>query len=339
MSGGGVSLTYPFRDAPHVAIDEFLIDRHEVANEESKAFVDSGGYLKREFWKQPFVRDGHALPWPTAVALFHDKTGRPGPAGWEAGSYPKGLENHPVAGVSWYEAAAYAEFAGKRFPTAYHWTLASQAIDYTPVVTAGSNFRNDGTQPVGQTGALSGFGTTAGNVKEWCLNEGRDGKRFILGGGFGEPMYMFNFSNTQSPWDRLANFGFRCVKLNAPLAAGTAARIEVTTHDYSKILVSDEVFGAFLEMCRVLTRANSMRASRKQKRLPTGLEKQSPSTPRTGHERVIAHLFLPRGIDARLQTVVYISRRVCGVGRRARSVAAREHVGLRDEEWPGPDRS
>ena len=31
----------------------------------------------------------------------------------------------------------------------------------------------------------------AGNVKEWCWNESSGGKRFILGGGFGEPTYMF----------------------------------------------------------------------------------------------------------------------------------------------------
>lgn len=307
VSGGGVSLTYPFRDAPHVAIDDFLIDRHEVTNEEYKAFVDSGGYLKREYWKQPFVRDGHALPWKAAVALFHDKTGRPGPAGWTAGNYPKGLENHPVAGVSWYEAAAYAEFAGKSLPTAYHWTLASQAIDYTPIVTAGSNFQNDGTRPVGQTGALSGFGTTdmAGNVKEWCLNEGQDGKRFILGGGFGEPMYMFNFSNTQSPWDRRPNFGFRCVKLNAPPAAGTAARIEVTTHDYSKDTpVSDEVFGAFLGLYAYDKGELHARVEETETSTVWSREKVTFDAA-YGFERVTAHLFLPKGVAAPLQAVVY----------------------------------
>src|SRR5438105_12239481 len=82
----------------------------------------AGGYQKREFWKQPFVRDGRAVTGEDAVALFHDATGRPGPATWEVGGYPKGHEKSPVAGVSWYEAMAYAEFAGKSLPTAYHWT-------------------------------------------------------------------------------------------------------------------------------------------------------------------------------------------------------------------------
>ena len=127
---GGPASRYPLGQAPVVQIDDFLIDRHEVTNEEYKKFVDAGGYQKREFWKQPFVRDGRTVPWEDAVALFHDATGRPGPATWEVGDYPKGREKYPVAGVSWYEAAAYAEFAGKSLPTAYHWTRASQAAGF-----------------------------------------------------------------------------------------------------------------------------------------------------------------------------------------------------------------
>ena len=59
------------------------------------------------------------------MAHFRDATGRPGPATWDLGSYPDGQDEHPVAGVSWYEAAAYAKFAGKSLPTIYHWLAAS----------------------------------------------------------------------------------------------------------------------------------------------------------------------------------------------------------------------
>jgi hypothetical protein len=191
VAGGSTGLAYPLEAAPGVRIGDFLIDRHEVTNEDYKKFVDAGGYQKREFWKQPFVRDGRAVPWEQAIAFFHDSTGRPGPATWEVGDYPQGHQKYPVAGVSWYEAAAYAEFVGKSLPTAYHWTLASQAANYTPVITPGSNFGREGTQPVGSENALSGSGTTdmAGNVKEWCLNETKNAKRLILGGGFGESNY------------------------------------------------------------------------------------------------------------------------------------------------------
>ena len=55
------------------------------------------------------------------MSEFVDKTGRPGPSTWEAGDYPDGQDDYPVSGVSWYEAAAYAEYAGKVLPTGDHW--------------------------------------------------------------------------------------------------------------------------------------------------------------------------------------------------------------------------
>ena len=55
------------------------------------------------------------------MTRFKDRAGRPGPATWELGNYPERQGDFPVTGVSWYEAAAYAEFAGKTLPTAHQW--------------------------------------------------------------------------------------------------------------------------------------------------------------------------------------------------------------------------
>jgi formylglycine-generating enzyme required for sulfatase activity/dienelactone hydrolase len=307
VAGDAIGLTYPLREAPWVHVDDFLIDRHEVTNEEYKKFVHAGGYQKRELWKQPFVKDGRTIGWEDAVALFSDATGHPGPATWEVGDYPKGRKEYPVAGVSWYEAAAYAEFVGKSLPTAYHWMLASQAAHDTPLITSGSNFRREGTQPVGSEGTLSGFGTTdmAGNVKEWVWNETKGAKRLILGGGFGEPNYMFYHTDAQSPLDRRANFGFRCVKLDSPPSVAAAARLEVTTRDYWKEKpVSDEVFKAY-------TALHAYDKGELNARVEESVTMEGWSRVKVtfdaayGHERITAYLFLPKNASPPFQTVVY----------------------------------
>jgi hypothetical protein len=307
IPGGMVALAYPLAFAPPAPVSDFLIDRHEVTNEEYKKFVDAGGYRKRDFWRQPFMRDGRSVSWEDAMALFHDSTGRPGPATWEAGDYPKGHEKYPVGGVSWYEAAAYAGFVGKSLPTAYHWTRASQSDRYTPLITPGSNFGKGGPQPVESEGTLSGFGTSdmAGNVKEWCLNETRDAKRLIMGGGFGEPNYMFYHTDAQSPWDRLANFGFRGAKLDSPLTAATAARLEVAAPDYWKEKpVSDEVFRAY-ESQHAYDKG-PLNAQVEETVSTAGWSRAKVTFDAAyGQERVTAYLFLPKNASPPFQTVVY----------------------------------
>ena len=71
------------------------------------------------------MQDGRELSFKDAMDLFKDQTGRAGPSSWEFGTYPDGMATHPVGGVSWYEAAAYARFAGKQLPTLFHWYWAA----------------------------------------------------------------------------------------------------------------------------------------------------------------------------------------------------------------------
>jgi len=96
-----------------------------LTNEQFKRVVDAGGYRDAKYWTQPFRRNGRELTYTEAMRDFRDATGRPGPAGWELGMYPEGAAKHPVPGVSWYEAMAYAAFAGRELPTVYHWYAAS----------------------------------------------------------------------------------------------------------------------------------------------------------------------------------------------------------------------
>src|SRR5678815_1973844 len=119
---------YSLRSLNAVRLDDFWIDKYEVTNAQYKAFMDSGGYTKPEYWKERFVREGRQLTREEAMALFRDTTGRSGPPKWELGAFPEGHGNYPVDGLGWYEAAAYAEYAGKSLPTVYHWYRATRRM-------------------------------------------------------------------------------------------------------------------------------------------------------------------------------------------------------------------
>ena len=190
----------------------FWMDRYEVTNQQYKKFVDAGGYQKQEYWKQPFVKDGHAISWQQAMTEFHDLTGRPGPATWQLGAYPDGAGELPVGGVSWYEAAAYAEFAGKSLPTVAEWNQAA-GIGYNSDILQLSNFGGKAAAAAGAHRGMAPFGTydMAGNLKEWTTNATGD-RRYILGGAWDEPPYQFSVPDARTPFTRENTFGFRCVQ-------------------------------------------------------------------------------------------------------------------------------
>ncbi|MEO8431180.1 MAG: protein kinase [Acidobacteriota bacterium] len=238
---------YSLRSLPPVALDDFWIDKYEVTNGQFKKFVDAGGYSRREYWKEPFVREGREIPWDEAMGQFRDVTGRPGPATWELGSFPEGRDNFPVGGVSWFEAAAYAEFVGKSLPTIFHWFKAAGIVNFSEILQV-SNFSGKGPAAVGTYQGLGPEGTydMAGNVKEWCWNENA-GRRYILGGAWFDASYQFLDPDAQDPFSRLPAYGFRCARFARPLSDPTLSRaVGVVARDYSKETpVSDDVFRVY----------------------------------------------------------------------------------------------
>jgi hypothetical protein len=151
-AGGPFQIFIPGLDhLPPVKLPDYWIDQHEVTNRDFKRFVDDGGYRRPEFWQEPFVKDGRPVSHEAAMSLFVDTTGKPGPAAWEQGAYPNGQDEYPVAGVSWYEAAAYARWAGKSLPTIFHWSRAADQRLSGNVVPA-SNFSGKALLPIGRGG-------------------------------------------------------------------------------------------------------------------------------------------------------------------------------------------
>ena len=181
----------------NVPIGPYKIGRYEVTNVEYQEFVDQSGYSTPDYWRHlTFLKDGEALSWELAVADFVDSTGQPGPSTWELGEYPAGEGTHPVRGLSWFEASAYARFRGMHLPTASHWARAALSpreliSPLNGVIAPVSNFSGEGPAPVGTYQGVGPYGTfdMAGNVREWGANQVRDQReqRVMLGGSWADP--------------------------------------------------------------------------------------------------------------------------------------------------------
>ena len=293
---------------PPVTLPDYWIDRYEVSNRDYKRFMDDGGYRRSELWREPFVKDGQTIGFTAAMALLVDTTGRPGPATWEQGTYPTGQDDHPVTGVSWYEAAAFARWAGKSLPTIFHWSRAADQRLSGEVVPA-SNFGGKSALPVGRSGGVTRAGVVdmAGNVKEWCWNTA-GAKRYILGGAWNEPVYMFTDADARSPFARESTFGFRCIRPDRPedLHGGLTGDAAVPSRDMRNVPpVSDAVFRAWTSIYS-FDRGNLAATVTAVDDSPAGWRIEQVSYAAAyGDERIPAYLFLPKHAKAPYQTIVY----------------------------------
>jgi gamma-glutamyl hercynylcysteine S-oxide synthase len=219
-----------------VNVEGYYLDRYSVTNREYQKFVDAGGYEQLAMWDEAI--------WP-AMLQFTDRTGQSGPRNWENGRYPAGKEDHPVVGVSWFEASAYARWAGKRLPSDAEWVKAGT----WPVTAEGSrlmqrkfpwgdamdrsltNLWSSGcgdTVPVtrhGEGASVGGVQQLVGNVWEWTSTtfgawepaavrlETDIPLKSLRGGAFDtyfEAQAQCQFQSGDSPLVRKLNIGFRC---------------------------------------------------------------------------------------------------------------------------------
>jgi serine/threonine protein kinase len=303
VSAGGV---LQFGDSFRGTLDAFWIDKYEITNRQFREFVDKGGYQNRRYWQQKFVRDGQVLPWEQAMAKFCDRTGRPGPSTWELGEYPAGHDEFPVSGVSWYEAAAYAEFATKQLPTIYHWSRAAGQGPFSDILTF-SNFTGSGPMRVGSSPGVGPFGTfdMAGNVKEWCWNAAGQ-RRYLLGGAWNEAPYMYSAADARSPFDRSPGNGFRCVKyMGATLPDAVSGPIEHPLRDYRmEKPASASVFSIYRSLYSYDRTELKPAIESVDESSPYWSKERITFSAAYGNERVIAWLFLPKNTSRPYQTII-----------------------------------
>lgn len=222
------------RHAP-VFVDRFYLDRYPVTNQQFYEFVAAGGYEQLSTW------DAEILP---GVLDFVDASGQPGPRFWRDGCYLQGTANHPVVGVNWYEACAFARWVGKRLPTDPEWEkAASWPVQLSATQRSQRRFPWGDTMdrrrcrvwgeeegPVAVTAhaggvSVGGVYQLVGNVWEWtCGNFGswnlssRDlvlptAMKSIRGGAFDtyfDHQASCQFQSGEDPLARKHNIGFRC---------------------------------------------------------------------------------------------------------------------------------
>ena len=294
--------------APPARIADYWIDRYEATNAEYKRFVDANGYSNPAFWKHPFRMGDRELTFEEAIERFRDSTNRPGPATWELGSFPDGMGEYPVGGISWFEAAAYAEFAGKQLPTVYHWFKAAGTDEIYSDILQLSNFDGKGASRTGSRQGLGPWGTydMAGNVKEWVLNALPNGARhYILGGGWNEPSYRFAEADARDPWNRDATFGVRLIR-TPEITANAGAAIGSVNPDPSTIVPepADRValYKRFYEYDRspLYARIESVDDSS-----PYWRKEKVVYAAAYGNEEIPAYVFLPKQVKPPYQTVVF----------------------------------
>lgn len=221
------------RPQHEVVLPTYWISKYLVTNAQFLAFVEAGGYQKRQYWtkagwkwKSEYNVESHRVPY----------------------GEPFDLPNHPAVEVSWYEAVAYCRWLSEamgveaRLPSEAEWEKAARGEDGRvypwgdQIDPSRANYDDTGIGATSAVGCFPGgaspYGVEdmSGNVREWTrsvyksypydpkdgresLEAGDDTRRVLRGGSF---LIVVDFVRCasrryRSPIDRLRFGGFRVV--------------------------------------------------------------------------------------------------------------------------------
>lgn len=190
---------------------DYWIDKYPVTNEWYGKFVLADGYENMAYWSP------EGWEWKIKSDIIC-------PQYWNDTKWNN--DNHPIVGVSYYEAEAFAKWAGKRLPTEREWEKAARG-ERGRQYPWGEEFDqarcNSSESGIGHTTSVSQYSNgispygcydMAGNVWQWCANwfdEQKKDSRVIRGGSWG---YEWEFLRVSyrlgvNMGDRNSNIGFR----------------------------------------------------------------------------------------------------------------------------------
>jgi len=151
-----------------VFLDAFYIAAYEVTNAQFKKFIEANPQWRKDTIEGKY-HDGNYLK------------------DWDHTNYPSGKANHPIAYVSWYAAAAYAQWVGGKLPTEAQWEKAARGglvgkqypwgdeLSHDDANYMGTGGRDQWSRTSSPVGSFppNGYGLydMAGNVWEWCTDE------------------------------------------------------------------------------------------------------------------------------------------------------------------------
>jgi len=226
---------------------EYLIDENETTNDEYFNFLKSSEYNDPNLWKN-IIKKHKIIGFNIDdIINFIDNTGRQGPSTWSIGKYEIGEENFPVLGISWFEALAYCEFKGKTLPNIYQWDKAAGMASSNYIIP-GSNILKNNPVDVRSSTSVGYYGlkNMAGNAREWIYNTSGNKDKFILGGGYSDEIYLFNWVQSADPFDRSNLNGCRCAKiLNNEIQMGYEPILRPTKDLFSLKPVDDKTFNIY----------------------------------------------------------------------------------------------
>lgn len=161
-------------------VEDFQLADRLVSNREYLSFIADGGYARSELWLSDGWTHIRQQGWNAPLYWHRDDDN-----GWCEmtlnGLQPLDLEA-PVCHVSFYEADAYARWAGARLPTEAEWEVAA-----TDMPRRGNFLEGDHLQPVAVSAPHEGPAQLFGDVWEWTASAYRPYPGFkTLEGSLGE---------------------------------------------------------------------------------------------------------------------------------------------------------